>query len=114
MDSYPRWVILEFINRLISYLIHGLILINLLQIKVIDPVKKTCESFLGTGKPGLSSGEENAIQFDEPGGLCVSPDGETLYVADTNNHAIRVIDLKTKKASQVRVQLKNVIQSYEI
>ena len=44
----------------------------------------------------------------------MSPDGETLYVADTNNHAIRVIDLKTKKASQVRVQLKNVIQSYEI
>ena len=85
-----------------------------MQIKVIDPVKKTCESFLGTGKPGVSSGEENAIQFDEPGGLCVSPDGETLYVADTNNHAIRVIDLKTKKASQVRVQLQNIIQSYEI
>ena len=74
-----------------------------MQIKVIDPVKKTCESFLGTGKPGLSSGEGNAIHFDEPGGLCVSPDGETLYVADTNNHAIRVIDLKTKKVSQVRV-----------
>lgn len=73
------------------------------KIKVIDPVKKTCESFLGTGKPGLSSGEENAIQFDEPGGLCVSPDGETLYVADTNNHAIRVIDLKTKKASQLDI-----------
>lgn len=70
------------------------------QIKVIDPLKKTCETFLGTGKPGLSSGGDS-VQFDEPGGLCVSPDGQFLYVADTNNHAIRVIDLKTKTVSQV-------------
>ena len=55
---------------------------------------------MGTGKPGLSS-EGGNVQFDEPGGLCVSPDGQLLYVADTNNHAIRVIDLKTKTASQV-------------
>jgi len=71
------------------------------QIKVIDPSKKTCETLLGTGKPGLSS-EGGVIQFDEPGGVCVSPDGQFLYVADTNNHAIRVIDLKTKTVSQVR------------
>jgi len=70
------------------------------KIKVIDPSKKTCETFLGTGKPGLSSGGDS-VQFDEPGGLCVSPDGQFLYVADTNNHAIRVIDLKTKTVSQV-------------
>ena len=70
------------------------------QIKIVDPSKKTCDAFLGTGKPGLSS-EEGSVQFDEPGGLCVSPDGQFLYVADTNNHAIRVIDLKTKTVSQV-------------
>ena len=35
-------------------------------------------------------------QFDEPGGLSVI--GTKLYVADTNNHAIRVLDLKTGKA----------------
>lgn len=48
------------------------------------------------------SSEQGGVQFDEPGGLCVSPDGQTLYVADTNNHAVRVIDLKTLLVSQVR------------
>ena len=70
------------------------------QIKEIVPSKKTCETFLGNGRPGLCSDEGN-VQFNEPGGLCVSPDGKYLYVADTNNHAIRVIDLKTKSVSQV-------------
>lgn len=74
-----------------------------LQIKVIDPAKKTCETLLGSGKPGLSSDEGN-VQFDEPGGLCVSPNGQMLYVADTNNHAIRVIDLNTNTVSQVHVR----------
>lgn len=72
------------------------------QIKVVDPSKKTCETLLGAGKPGLSS-EEGSVKFDEPGGLCVSPDGQSLYVADTNNHAIRVIDLNTITVSQVRI-----------
>ena len=83
------------------YLSMSLTTDNSLQIKVIDPLKKTCETFLGNGKPGLSS-EEGKVQFDEPGGLCVSPDGQCLYVADTNNQAIRVIDLNTKTVSQVR------------
>lgn len=66
----------------------------------MDPAKKTCSSFLGTGKPGHMT-KGNDIQFDEPGGLCVSPDGQQLYVADTNNHAILVIDLKSKGVSEV-------------
>ncbi|PFX24189.1 NHL repeat-containing protein 2 [Stylophora pistillata] len=71
-------------------------------IKVIDPAKKSCETLLGSGKPGLSS-DQGGVQFDEPGGLCVSPDGQMLYVADTNNHAIRVIDLNTLSVSQLNI-----------
>jgi len=72
------------------------------KIKEIDPAKKTCATFLGTGKPGMCS-EEDSVQFDEPSGLCVSPDGHYLYVADTNNHAIRVVDLQTKSVSQLNI-----------
>jgi hypothetical protein len=36
-----------------------------------------------------------APSFYEPGGIAVA--GDKLYVADTNNHAIRVVDLKTKQ-----------------
>lgn len=72
------------------------------KIKEIDPAKKTCENFLGTGKPGLCSDQGN-VQLNEPGGLCISPDGQYLYVADTNNYTIRVIDLRTKSMSQLNI-----------
>ena len=42
-----------------------------------------------------SSGACSRVSFYEPGGLAVA--GDKLYVADTNNHAIRVVDLKTKQ-----------------
>jgi thiol-disulfide isomerase/thioredoxin len=62
------------------------------KIKVLDPIARTVTSFAGTGKPGQTDGV--APSFYEPGGLAVA--GDKLYVADTNNHAIRVVDLKTK------------------
>jgi DNA-binding beta-propeller fold protein YncE len=63
------------------------------KIKVLDPIARTVSSFAGTGKPGQADGV--APSFYEPGGLAVA--GDKLYVADTNNHAIRVVDLKTKQ-----------------
>jgi hypothetical protein len=59
------------------------------KIKVIDPKKATCRTLVGTGKPGS---EDSPAEFDEPAGLAYA--GGKLYVADTNNHAIRTIDLK--------------------
>ena len=41
-------------------------------------------------------------QFAEPTGLSVA--GGKLYVADTNAHRIRVVDLKTKKISTLKLQ----------
>ena len=73
------------------------------KIKVIDPVKKTCTTLLGTGKPGCVDGDIDRVQFNEPGGLDTSPDGSTLYVADTNSHAIRVLDLKTNTVSSLSI-----------
>jgi thiol-disulfide isomerase/thioredoxin/sugar lactone lactonase YvrE len=69
------------------------------KIKRIDPEKKTVETLLGTGKPGL--GDESHPQFYEPGGLAIV--NEKLYIADTNNHAIRVADLKTKKVTTLQI-----------
>ena len=40
--------------------------------------------------------------FYEPAGLSVA-NGE-LYIADANNHAIRVVDLKTKETSTLRIK----------
>jgi DNA-binding beta-propeller fold protein YncE len=70
------------------------------KIKELDPKTRTVKTFLGTGKPGQSDGE--APSFYEPGGLSIA--NETLYIADTNNHAVRTVDLKTKKTSTLNIR----------
>ena len=67
------------------------------KIKSLDPVARSVKSFAGTGKPGQSDGAKPS--FYEPGGLTIA--GDKLYVADTNNHAIRVVDLKTKETKTI-------------
>ena len=70
------------------------------KIKELDPKTHNVKSFLGTGKPGQSDGE--LPSFYEPGGLSIA--NETLYIADTNNHAVRAVDLKTKKTSTLNIR----------
>lgn len=49
---------------------------------------------IGSGATGLKDGKFDAAEFHQPQGLAVSADGNTLYIADTENHAIRAADLK--------------------
>ena len=70
------------------------------KIKVVDPVKRTSKTFAGTGKHGLADGDLKHAQFNEPGGVAVL--GDTLYVADVNNHVIRVIDIDKKMVSTLQ------------
>ena len=62
------------------------------KIKLIDPVKRSCETYLGDGKEKM---------FNEPGGVSIS--GGKMYVADTNNHRIQIVDMKTKDVSTLRL-----------
>jgi len=61
------------------------------KIKRLDPVTADSRTFAGDGKPGRRDGEATQARFSEPSGLAAA--GDRLYVADTNNHAVRVIDL---------------------
>ena len=70
------------------------------KLKELDPKTRTVKTFLGTGKPGQSEGA--APSFYEPGGLSIA--NETLYIADTNNHAVRTVDLKSKKTSTLNIR----------
>jgi hypothetical protein len=47
----------------------------------------------GSGEPGLLDGPAERAAFQQPQGMATS--GTTLYVADTENHAIRSIDLES-------------------
>ena len=69
------------------------------KIKELDPQKEKVTTLFGTGKPGQADGASPS--FYEPGGL-TEANGK-LYVADTNNHAIRVIDLKTRDTKTLRI-----------
>ena len=61
------------------------------KIKKVGPATATSVTYLGTGQPGLSDGGHP--EFYEPGGVSIA--AGHLYIADTNNHAIRVADLAT-------------------
>lgn len=69
------------------------------KIKELDPKRRRVNSLFGTGKPGQADG--SSPSFYEPGGLTIA--NGKLYVADTNNHAVRVVDLKTKQASTLKI-----------
>lgn len=70
------------------------------KIKELNPGTRTVKTLFGTGKPGQSDGKSAA--FYEPGGLSVA--NGKLYVADTNNHAIRVVDLSTSQTSTLVIR----------
>lgn len=61
------------------------------RIKRLDLATGGISAFAGTGAEGDADGPVERATFDEPGGLSYA--AGKLYVADTNNHAIRVVDL---------------------
>ncbi len=54
---------------------------------------------IGSGAIGKADGDYRAASFDHPQGMAL--DGETLYVADTENHLLRKVDLKKKHVTTI-------------
>ncbi|MGL5257334.1 MAG: S-layer homology domain-containing protein [Proteocatella sp.] len=52
-------------------------------------------TFAGNGKEGFKDGEGNNASFSLPGGMALGED-DKIYVADTGNNAIRVVDKLSK------------------
>ena len=69
------------------------------KIKICEPRNRTVHTFVGTHKAG--DGDEPP-HFYEPGGISAA--GSKLYVADTNNHKIKVVDLKTKGVTTLALE----------
>jgi sugar lactone lactonase YvrE len=74
------------------------------RVKRVDPATREARAFAGTGAPGLADGPPDQARFWEPGGIAVSPDGARAWVADTNNHALRTIDLVTGRVDTVELR----------
>ena len=72
------------------------------KIKRVFPQTRSVLTMLGTGEPGYLDDEANQALFHEPGGVSVA--AGKLYVADTNNHAIRVADLDTGEVGTLELR----------
>ena len=72
------------------------------KIKMLDPASGRVTTIAGTGQPGHADGAASRARFYEPGGISVA--GQVVYVADTNNHAIRTIDLQSSTVSTLTFQ----------
>lgn len=75
------------------------------KVRVLDPATKTVRTISGTGRGGFRDG--TAGTFYEPDGL--SAVGNQLYVADTDNHAVRVLDLTDEKLRTLPIVERDVI-----
>ncbi|MBI4618174.1 MAG: alkyl hydroperoxide reductase [Planctomycetes bacterium] len=67
------------------------------KVKRLDPTTGHVQTVLGTGRPGHSDGPFERAELWEPDGLAIA--GGRVYLADTNNHAIRVADLAARTVS---------------
>ena len=68
------------------------------KIKSLDVASGDVKTWLGTGHRGDSL---DPPEFSEPGGLSVAAD--TLFVADTNNHAIKACDIATRTVRELKL-----------
>ncbi|MCL2708945.1 MAG: hypothetical protein FWF03_07520, partial [Defluviitaleaceae bacterium] len=61
-------------------------------VRKIDP-KGLVTTIAGVpGSPGYADGAAGASKFRQPMGIAVTRDGSRVYVSDTGNHAIRVLE----------------------
>jgi DNA-binding beta-propeller fold protein YncE len=71
------------------------------QIRQIDLKTSAVTTWLGSG--ASDTGTDAAPNFYEPGGLSATAD--TLYIADTNHHRVVAVDIATKKATVLGIEL---------
>ena len=65
------------------------------KIKTLDPATGETKTLIGTGVPGALDGPFDQAQLFEPEGLVVA--NGRIYIADTNNHCIRVAEVATRQ-----------------
>lgn len=62
------------------------------KIKLFDLTTREISDYAGDGEAGFVDGDNDAARFREPNGVAAFEG--SLFVADTNNHALRRIDLE--------------------
>ena len=71
------------------------------KIKRVLPKTRSAFTVAGVGKPGHVDGPFAQACFSEPSGLSIA--NRKMYIADTNNHAIRVADMETGEVATLEL-----------
>ncbi|MFN8442645.1 MAG: alkyl hydroperoxide reductase [Caldilineaceae bacterium] len=72
------------------------------KIKTLDPATGTMKTLLGSGKAGTNDGPFATAELYEPEGVVLG-EGK-LYIADTNNHLIRVANIADKSVATLNIK----------
>ncbi len=77
-------------------------------IRSLDPKTGRVETLAGSGAPGFSGDGDNIrqpgatpVRFNQPISIALSPDGQSLLIADIGNRRIRELSLKTNSLRTV-------------
>ena len=71
------------------------------KIKRVLPKTRSAFTVAGVGKPGHVDGPFAQARFSEPSGLSIATG--MMYIADTNNHTIRVANMETGEVATLEL-----------
>ena len=71
-------------------------------IRLYDPIRKHLRTLSGGSQAGLKDGSFDEARFNEPSGLMRV--GHQVFVTDTNNHRIRILDLERRQVRTLELQ----------
>jgi thiol-disulfide isomerase/thioredoxin len=74
------------------------------KIKVVNPKTREVKTYSGTGLAGTRDGAGDA-QFNQPEGLVIV--NGKMFITDTNNNLLRVLDMSTKEVKTVVIKNPN-------
>ncbi|XP_065650186.1 NHL repeat-containing protein 2 [Hydra vulgaris] len=82
------------------------------KIKIVNLSNLSCTTLAGNGVVGIKNGDFLSAEFNEPGGIICLDD--TIYIADTNNHLIRVLNLTTRLVSTLEILEMDSLDSFPV
>ncbi|EPS69757.1 hypothetical protein M569_05004, partial [Genlisea aurea] len=78
------------------------------KVKKLDVASRRVSTLAGTGRAGFQDGLASDAQLSEPSDIVEAGNGR-LFIADTNNSVIRILDLNNEEPSIATLQLKGVL-----
>ena len=82
------------------------------SIRMIDTWTGVVTTVAGGGGSGNEDGIGAQAKFSSPHGLASTLDGKTLYIADTDNDQIRMLDVATGVVTTPQIRWTNVAEAF--